>query len=65
MNIHAQMVIPLVFQHRVSGVICIAVRQPKQFTNYDRDLMTSVGREIAVAIEMPASTAFSVKLPNS
>jgi PAS domain S-box-containing protein len=27
------------------------VHQPKQFTNYDRDLMTSVGREIAVAIE--------------
>jgi PAS domain S-box-containing protein len=51
MNIQAQMVIPLVFQQRVSGVICIAVHQPKQFTNYDRDLMTSVGREIAVAIE--------------
>jgi PAS domain S-box-containing protein len=51
MNIHAQMVIPLVFQQRVSGVICIGVRHPKQFTDYDRDLMTSVGREIAVAIE--------------
>jgi len=45
------MVIPLVFQERVSGVICIAEHQPRQFTVYDTDLMTSVGREIAVAIE--------------
>ena len=51
LNIHTHMVIPLVFQERVSGVICIGVHPPKQFTNYDRDLMISVGREIAVAIE--------------
>jgi len=51
MNIQVQMVIPLVFQERVSGVICIAEHQPRQFTVYDTDLMTSVGREIAVAIE--------------
>ncbi|MGP8080442.1 MAG: PAS domain S-box protein [Dehalococcoidales bacterium] len=50
-NIHTQMVIPLVFQERVSGVLCIGVRPSKQFTSYDRDLMISVGREIAVAIE--------------
>jgi len=51
LNIHTHMVIPLVFQERVSGVICIGVRAPKQFTGYDLDLMISVGREIAVAIE--------------
>jgi len=51
LNIHTRMVIPLVFQEHVSGVICIGMRSPKQFTDYDRDLMISVGREIAVAIE--------------
>jgi PAS domain S-box-containing protein len=51
LHIRTHMVIPLVFQERVSGVICIGVRPPKQFTGYDRDLMISVGREIAVAIE--------------
>jgi PAS domain S-box-containing protein len=51
MNIRTQMAVPLVFQERVRGVICIGVRAPKQFNNYDRDLMVSVGREIAVAIE--------------
>jgi PAS domain S-box-containing protein len=51
LNIHTHMVIPLVFQERVSGVICIGVRAPKQFIGYDLDLMISVGREIAVAIE--------------
>jgi len=51
LNIHVQMIIPLVFQERVCGMICIGVRPPKQFTGYDRDLMISVGREIAVAIE--------------
>ena len=44
LNIHTHMVIPLVFQERVSGVICIGVRAPKQFTGYDLDLMISVGR---------------------
>ncbi len=51
LNIRTHMVIPLVFQERVSGVVCIGVRPPKIFTDYDRDLMISVGREIAVAIE--------------
>jgi PAS domain S-box-containing protein len=51
MNIRTQMAVPLVFQERVRGVICIGVRPPKQLNSYDRDLMVSVGREIAVAIE--------------
>ena len=51
MRIKVQMVIPLVFQDHVSGVVCVAARRPRQFTTYDTDLMTSVGREIAVAIE--------------
>ena len=51
MKIQVQMVIPLVFQERVSGIICVAASQPRQFTNYDMDLVTSIGREIAVAIE--------------
>ena len=51
MRIKVQMIIPLVFQEHVSGVVCVAARRPRQFTTYDTDLMTSVGREIAVAIE--------------
>jgi PAS domain S-box-containing protein len=51
MRIQVQLVIPLVFQERVRGVVCIAARRPREFTGYDIDLMTSVGREIAVAIE--------------
>jgi len=51
MNIRTQMAVPLVFQEHAGGVIYIGVRAPKQFNNYDRDLMVSVGREIAVAIE--------------
>ncbi len=51
MNIRTQMTVPLVFQERLLGVICIGLRALKQFNTYDRDLMVSVGREIAVAIE--------------
>ena len=50
-GIQVQMVVPLIFQERVSGVISIGARHPRQFNNYDTDLMISVGREIAVAIE--------------
>ena len=51
MRIQVQMVVPMVFQERISGVICIGSRRPRQYTGYDTDLMTSVGREVAVAIE--------------
>ncbi len=51
MRIQVQMVIPLIHQEYTRGVICLATRRPRQFTNYDVDLMTSVGREVAVAVE--------------
>jgi PAS domain S-box-containing protein len=51
MKIEVQLVIPLLFQARVIGIVCVASRRPRQFSNFDADLMTSIGREIAVAIE--------------
>lgn len=51
MKIQVQLVVPLVFQDQARGVICTAARRPREFTGNDIDLMTSVGREIAVAIE--------------
>ncbi|MBN1367818.1 MAG: GAF domain-containing protein [Dehalococcoidales bacterium] len=51
MRIQVQLIVPMVYQERVSGVICVAMRRPRQFSQYEIDLMSAVGTQIAVAIE--------------
>jgi PAS domain S-box-containing protein len=51
MHIQVQLIVPMVYQEKVRGIICVAMRRPRQFSQYDIDLMAAVGTQIAVAIE--------------
>lgn len=51
MQIRIQLIVPLTLRERVSGVICVAMRRPRQFTPDDIDMLTGVGTQIATAIE--------------
>ena len=51
MHIQVQLIVPMVYQEKVRGLICVAMRRPRQFAQYDIDLMSAVGTQIAVAIE--------------
>jgi PAS domain S-box-containing protein len=43
--------VPLMSKNRAVGVICLTDPQPKSFTDEDRDLVTSAGAEIGVAVD--------------
>ena len=51
MQIRIQLIVPLVFKERVNGVVCVAMRRPRKFTPEDIDLLTTVGTQIAAAVE--------------
>jgi len=51
MRIHIQLAVPMVLKEQVVGVICIAMRRPRQFTDDDTELLTAVGTQIATSIE--------------
>ena len=51
MRIHIQLVVPMIIKERCVGVICIAMRRPREFTQDDIELLTAVGTQIATAIE--------------
>ncbi len=51
MRIQRQLIVPMIYQEKVRGVICIAMRRPRVFTRDDNELMMAVGTQIAVAIE--------------
>jgi len=51
MHIQVQIVVPLVFKERMRGVLCVAMRRPRQFSVEDMELLTAVGTQVATAIE--------------
>ncbi|HEY56006.1 MAG TPA: GAF domain-containing protein, partial [Dehalococcoidia bacterium] len=51
MKIQTQLIVPMVFRGRLRGVLCVAMRRPRQFTVEDIELLTAVGSQIAIAIE--------------
>jgi len=51
MQIRVQLIIPLILREQVSGVVCVAMRRPRQFSADDIELLTAVGSQIAIAVE--------------
>lgn len=51
MRIQIQLIVPLLVRDRVRGIVCVAMRRPRQFTPEDIELLTAVGTQIATAIE--------------
>ena len=51
MQIRVQLCVPLTLRGRVTGVVCVAMRRPRQFSVEDIELLTAVGGQIATAIE--------------
>lgn len=51
MQIQTQLIVPLLVRDRVRGIVCVAMRRPRQFIHEDIELLTAVGTQIATAIE--------------
>jgi PAS domain S-box-containing protein len=51
MQIRVQLIVPLALRGHVTGVVCVAMRRPRQFSVEDIELLTAVGGQIATAIE--------------
>ncbi len=51
MQIRVQLVVPMILREEVHGVICVAMRRPRQFTDDDIELLSAVGTQIAAAVE--------------
>ncbi len=51
MQIRVQLIVPLILRESVSGVACVAMRRPRQFSIDDIELLTAVGGQIAIAME--------------
>jgi len=51
MRIQIQLVVPLILRDSTTGILCVAMRRPRQFTLEDIELLTAVGTQIATAIE--------------
>lgn len=51
MQIRVQLIVPLILKERVSGVACVAMRRPRQFSIDEIELLTAVGRQIATALD--------------
>jgi PAS domain S-box-containing protein len=51
MQIRVQLIVPLSLRGHVTGVVCVAMRRPRQFSVEDIELLTAVGGQIATAIE--------------
>jgi two-component system sensor histidine kinase DegS len=51
MRIQVQMIVPVIYQERISGIICVAARRPREFSSEDTELMIAAGRQVAVAVE--------------
>ncbi|GAI14806.1 unnamed protein product, partial [marine sediment metagenome] len=51
MRIQIQLVVPLILRDSTTGILCVAMRRPRQFTLEDIKLLTAVGTQIATAIE--------------
>jgi PAS domain S-box-containing protein len=51
MKIYLQLVVPIKLKDIIRGIICVAKKQPPEFGTEDALLLTSVGTQIAVAVE--------------
>ncbi|MBA7468905.1 hypothetical protein ES707_04161 [subsurface metagenome] len=51
MRIQTQLVVPMIIRDQIRGVLCVAMRRPRQFAIEDIELLTGVGAQIATAIE--------------
>ncbi|GAF78992.1 unnamed protein product, partial [marine sediment metagenome] len=51
MRIQTQLIVPMILRESTTGMLCIAMRRPRQFTLEDIELLTAVGTQIATAIE--------------
>ena len=51
MGIQSQLIVPMMLKNRIRGVLCIAMRRPREFSVEDMELLMAVGTQIATAIE--------------
>ncbi len=51
MRIQIQLIVPMILRDSITGIICIAMRHPRQFPTEDIELLAAVGTQIATAIE--------------
>ena len=51
MGIQSQLIVPMMLKDRMRGVLCVAMRRPREFPVEDMELLTAVGTQIATAIE--------------
>jgi len=51
MQIQTQLIVPMIIRDQISGVLCVAMRRPRQFAIEDIELLTGVGAQIATAVE--------------
>ncbi|UCD54072.1 MAG: PAS domain S-box protein [Dehalococcoidia bacterium] len=51
MQIQAQLIVPMILRGQIRGVLCVAMRRPRHFSLEDMELLTSVGAQIATAME--------------
>jgi len=51
MGIQSQLIVPMMLKDRMRGVLCVAMRRPREFSVEDMELLTAVGTQIATAIE--------------
>ena len=51
MRIQTQLIVPMILRDSITGIVCIAMRRPRQFPTDEIELLTAVGTQIATAIE--------------
>jgi len=51
MRIQVQLIVPMVLRDQIRGVLCVAMRRPRQFSLEDMELLTAIGAQIATAME--------------
>ena len=51
MRIQIQLIVPMVLRGQIRGILCVAMRRPRQFPLEDMELLTAIGAQIATAME--------------
>jgi len=51
MRIEIQLIVPMVLRGQIKGILCVAMRRPRQFPLEDMELLTAIGAQIATAME--------------
>ncbi len=51
MRIQIQLIVPMVLRGQIRGIVCVAMRRPRQFPLEDMELLTAIGAQIATAME--------------